>query len=279
MISLPRTISITATFAITGLGACTNLVDFPLDPRAEQINSPTVYRRWWSMVESCSKLQGSFDQVSWLVVPNSDLVDRDGKYVAAYWAPVSNRIILAGNEEFNGSIVRHEMLHALIGPRSGHPREYFIDLCGGVVSCGPDCVSDAGAAPPPPTNAIVVDRDKLRLDASLIPAEPSASAEEGMFTVAVTATNPNTYPIVIQLESIQRNEAFSYTLSGDDLVGQSERIFDASQTYFRGGETKRRYFDLTLTGNAGARAIAPGSYTLVGGFNGVKTDPVPVILR
>ena len=282
MICLPQsTIYITAAFGLSGIVACTNLVDFPLDPRAEQINAPTVYHRWWSMVESCSKLEGSFGQVSWFVVPNSDVVDRDGKDVAAYWAPVSNRIILAGNDEFSGSIVRHEMLHALIGPRSGHPRNYFIDLCGGVVSCGPDCMSDGGAAPPPPSNAIVVDRDKLRVNASLIPAEPSASAEEGMFTIAVTATNPNTYPIIVTLESVQRNEAFFFTLVGDVLsgYGQSDRISDASQTYFRAGETKQRYFDLTLTLNAGALAVLSGSYTLVGGFNGVKTDPVSVTLR
>ncbi len=126
--------------------ACTSIVDPALDPRAEPFHPLPVYARWWSMVESCSGLQGSLAEVSWYQVPGSETVDRSGDEVAGYWAPAGNRIVLGGEATLDGQVVRHEMLHALLRQLKGHPREYFLDRCGGVGSCASGCLTDAGPA-------------------------------------------------------------------------------------------------------------------------------------
>jgi hypothetical protein len=56
------------------------------------VSNPAVYARWWSLVESCSGLQGSLSDVSWYQVPGSENVARSGEQVAGYWASVENRI-------------------------------------------------------------------------------------------------------------------------------------------------------------------------------------------
>ena len=261
------------------LNTCTSIVDPALDARAQRINPPTVYRRWWAMVEACSNLSGSFDDVSWYVVPNSDVVDKGNDIVGAYWAPVSNSIVIAGNGEYSGSVVRHEMLHALIRSPSGHSRSYFVDRCGGVVSCGSPCMTDIGTAPAPPADAIPMGIQALSVAAVLIPGQPAVTIDDGVFTVAVTATNPNSYPIVVTLDPTWANRSFFFLLyGGQPGIGETDRIWDASLTYFRAGETKRRYFDLTLTGLPGSPSLLPGHYDLQFGFNGVVMTGVSVTL-
>src|SRR6476620_4142025 len=127
--------------------ACSSIVDPALDPRAVSFQPPPVYARWWSMVESCSGLQGPLSDVSLYQVPGSGTVSYSGDEVAGYRALNNNRIVLGGEAILDGSVVRHEMLHALVRKASGHPREYFLQRCAGLVVCGPTCVADAGPAP------------------------------------------------------------------------------------------------------------------------------------
>ena len=63
--------------------------------------------------------------------------------------------VLAGTDTIEGSVVRHEMLHALVRAK-GHPRAQFLQRCGGIVACGPDCVHDAGPAAAPAAGTPVV---------------------------------------------------------------------------------------------------------------------------
>ncbi|HLE56718.1 MAG TPA: hypothetical protein VJB15_06525, partial [Rhodothermia bacterium] len=173
--------------SILSILGCTSLVDPVLDPRAEPFQPPPVYARWWSMVESCSGLQGSMSNVSWYQVPGSESVDGNGKDVGGYWAPVSNSIILGGQLVLDGALVRHEMLHALVRQVKAHPREYFLDRCGGVVSCSSGCVADAGPAPKVDATVARVTSDVLKLHLSIIPNSPSSSIDGGVFAISVTA--------------------------------------------------------------------------------------------
>jgi hypothetical protein len=233
------------------------------------------------MVESCSGLTGDFDRVTWYAVPNSNAVERDGDSVGGYWAPVSNRIVLAGNAEFAGSLVRHEMLHALVKQTHGHSRSYFIDRCGGIVECLSPCSADVGAPPPPPANAVAVTANALRIDAHLIPDQPGSEIDDGIFTVDITVRNPNSYPVIVTLDPIWLRRTFFFQLYRDAGSGPTEtdRVRDSSVTSFRGGEVKHRYFDLSLCDLPGVRRIDPGTYTLEGGYDNVSAIVPGVILK
>jgi len=152
MLNRSKTVRCTAMLLL-GAVACSSIVDPALDPRAVPFQPPPVYARWWSMVQSCSGLQGSLSDVSWYQVPGSGTVSYSGDEVAGYWALKDSRIVLGGEAVLDGSVVRHEMLHALVRKASGHPREYFLQRCAGLVVCGPTCVADGG--PPPNIDATV----------------------------------------------------------------------------------------------------------------------------
>jgi hypothetical protein len=247
--------------------ACSSIVDPVLDPRAVPFQPPPVYARWWSMVEKCSGLQGSLSDVSWYQVPGSETVRYSGDEVAGYWAYASNRIVLAGESMLDGLVVRHEMLHALVRQPKGHPRQYFLDQCAGLVVCGSTCVADAGPAPSIDPTIPRVTSEVLKLFVSIEPSSPSSAVDGGVFAVIVSATNPNSYPIVVSPSPGSRNHTFFYTLSGvaGGISGSVEALA-SSTTYFAAGETKRQYFDFSIAANLGARKVPSGVYQLYAGY-------------
>ena len=248
--------------------ACSDITDPTLDPRAEVLTPPTVYRRWWAMVESCSGLLGSFDRVAWYQVPGSDVVMSGNDIVGGYWAPVSNSIVLAGNAAYHGKLVRHEMLHALIRERKGHSRSYFVNRCAGVVSCISPCLNEVGPAPAIPSSIPRVTSSVLEIGMNLIPSKPSPQMDDGVFTVEVTARNPNSYAVLVTLDEKWFGRGFFYSLYGPRMgIAENEQVWDASLAYFGPGETKRSYFDLSLTVVPGAPLVLPGHYSLDGGFD------------
>src|SRR5207237_3004074 len=91
----------------------------------------------------------------------------------------------------------------------------FLDRCGGVVSCASTCVTDAGPPPNIDATAERVTSDVLKLFVSVVPNSPSSSIDGGVFTVIVTATNPNSHAIVVTPNAGSMNHSFFYTLTGD----------------------------------------------------------------
>lgn len=268
-----------AALLLAGTLGCTSIVDVPLDPRAVPLQPLPVYARWWSMVESCSGLQGSLGAVTWYQVPNSETVDYGGDEVSGYWASADSRIVLAGGATLSGLVVRHEMLHALLRNVKGHPREYFLERCGGIVACASACVADGG---PPPTISETTERvtsDVLKLFVSVVPNSPSTSVDGGVFTVIVTATNPNSHPILITTSGQASSYSFFYTLFGP--VGGSSgsvEVLDSGARYFAAGETKVQYFDFSIGETRSAHTVTPGSYRLVAGYEtrGVALEGVAI---
>lgn len=256
------------TALLLGGLACSSITDPPLDARAVAMQPLPVYARWWSMVESCSGLQGSLSAVSWYDVPGSATVEYPGDEVSGYWSAASNRIVLAGTVTLSGDVVRHEMLHALLRNVKGHPREYFLDRCAGVVSCASSCVKDAG--PGPNVDVTTTERvtaDVLKLFVSVVPASPSSSVDGGVFTVIVTATNPNSHPIFVTAASLL-NQSFFCTLFRDagDGIAATVDVLDSSGRYFAAGETKRQYFDFSIGNFFGGHTAPPGTYRLYAGY-------------
>jgi hypothetical protein len=120
--------------------------DAPLAPvlveGAERFEPPPVYNLWWEITEECSGRRRSFGRVRWYYVPGAHTITVEGREVEGYWSSAGNAIVLAEFSMLRGQLVRHEMLHALEG-NVGHPREAFLDRCGGVVLCDGACIQEA----------------------------------------------------------------------------------------------------------------------------------------
>jgi hypothetical protein len=97
------------------------------DPAGDQsMAAPGVYRMWWAKTEACSGLSGDFDRVQWEVVPGASFSCSSGQ-CAGHWES-DHRIWIADQYVNNEMVVRHEMLHDLIG-HSGHPNPPFGQGC------------------------------------------------------------------------------------------------------------------------------------------------------
>ncbi len=114
-----RFIFLLGTLAL--LGGC------GFDVAGEQpMAAPDVYRLWWDKTEACSGLSGDFDRVEWLVVPGHGFTCSSGQ-CAGHWES-DHRIFIAQDWAQNEMVVRHEMLHDLLG-RPGHPNPPFGHGC------------------------------------------------------------------------------------------------------------------------------------------------------
>ena len=250
------------------------------------------------MVEQCSGLRGAYGAVSWFVVPAvASFPNRDGSSVSGYYSAPGHQVVLAEGAVEDGSVVRHEMLHALLGHVKGHPRGQFLDRCGGVVDCQDACVQDAGPAADPPAGTVSAPASALRLAAEVTPNSPSASTDGGRFTLTVTATNTRPTPIVIDTRA-----GFGYRVDPDTTLSttppspipSSQRrtvlVYDVSTIRFTAGETKRFLFDFRVDGaptagapveGAGAvvpNALLPGRYQLRGSFSSLDGGPRSPVL-
>lgn len=95
---------------------------------SEPFDPPAVYRSWFGSTESCSALTGDFDRLRFYRVPGSEFACPSGMCVAR-WTD-DHSIFIAEAFIENEMVVRHEMLHDLIG-QAGHPDPPFGDSgCG-----------------------------------------------------------------------------------------------------------------------------------------------------
>jgi len=252
------------------LGACRSIVDPALPHGAQAFAPPAVYRTWWTMTESCSGRTGSFDQVHWYRVPGVDELPSSGpKLVTGYWSLASDQIVLAGNGQFDGGLVRHEMLHALLRS-GGHPRAAFLGTCAGVVDCASDCVTDAGPPPALDASALAVTEDELALSVSVAPAAPSMAIDDGFFTVTVSATNARERPVVVSLRDSSRailGQWLQFHLqSARGGISSGVNAIDASTVRFAPGETKRQVFDFHIGNDIPSGALPLGTWSVGGGL-------------
>lgn len=89
--------------------------DVPLDP-------PPIYREWFAKTEVCSGRTGDFDRLHWSVIEGRSFPCSSGQ-CAGHWR-TNHQIFLAGDWVMDEMVVRHEMLHDLLG-RTGHPDPPF----------------------------------------------------------------------------------------------------------------------------------------------------------
>ncbi|MGH7629419.1 MAG: hypothetical protein ACREOF_08505 [Gemmatimonadales bacterium] len=105
------------------LGALLGCAAEPSAPSLhERFQPPAVYRTWFDATESCSVLQGDFERLRFYRVPGDEFACPSGTCVAR-WTD-DHEIFLAEAFLQNEMVVRHEMLHDLIG-NPGHPDPPF----------------------------------------------------------------------------------------------------------------------------------------------------------
>lgn len=97
---------------------------------AVQIEAPASYGVWWLKTETCARLSGRMENVTWYVVPGVSTFPTESGEKVGFWtkSPTGTRIILAGDYRDHELVVRHEILHELLG-REGHPEPYFRNRC------------------------------------------------------------------------------------------------------------------------------------------------------
>ena len=179
----------------------------PLTPR------PPEYAPWWSIVESCSGMQAALADVDWWVVPGR-LTIEDGHDAAGRYQSGKHRIVVAEGVAHDGFLVRHEMLHAVLGVHrlSGHPKHFFEARCGGVISCGGDCLAEVGGPPPGILSAPRVDPDDIEVSVRLVPQLVNRGPGSwGCTTIVVSATNGGSNATVMD---IGRAGTFRWILEG-----------------------------------------------------------------
>jgi hypothetical protein len=281
MSSPERRLAIAICLALAAFGpACAEV--FALPAGSESFDPPAEYQLWWSMTESCSGLRGSLSDIDWFVVPGVETLPESQNQYAGEWFEHGNRIVLAGNSEFDGGLVRHEMLHALVRA-SNHPRMQFLERCAGYVFCASECTRDAEPAPVPPVGTPVVSPNTLEIGIELQPAPVNPSNFGGYFTFIVTAHNPANHAVITDLSPPPGNRgiSFSYVLITDAhlLTGSNFTVaYDSEETYFRAGETKRAVFDL-FVGEYLRGGLGPGSYTAYGYFgNAISSSPTMFVI-
>lgn len=98
------------------------------DPTGVPMETPAIYRQWYSEVEACSGLTGNFDRVRWQHAP--EIRQGTSRYYG-YWYP-KHTITIRDDSALNEKIVKHEEMHDLL--QSGdHPALYFTQLCGNLI--------------------------------------------------------------------------------------------------------------------------------------------------
>jgi hypothetical protein len=200
--------------------------------------------------------------VSWYEVPGASRFSAGGIDAAGEWLRSGNRIVLADSATRDGGVVRHEMLHALRQSGS-HAREYFLGRCAGVVPCVEGCIAEAGPARIPA--APLVTPESLEIRVAVDPVRPSASIDEGFFTVTVTARNTAAHPVMLPATGPYGGPAqtFRYDLQGPaGGIGDVVRVRDSSEVYFAALESKIYVFDFVIGADVPARQLPPGIYFL-----------------
>ena len=140
-----RRMSLAAIVTLVAVtGSCRDLavVAPELPPSAEPLAPLAVYSDWWRAAEDCSGRSAPMMRVRWFVVRGSDSFAYQGTRYDGYWWNGVHWIMLAEARLQDPGIVRHEMLHDLLG-RGDHPAEFFQERCRTVVVCNEDCRADS----------------------------------------------------------------------------------------------------------------------------------------
>ena len=253
-----------------------------LPPGAERFVAPAVYQQWWDLTEQCSGLSANLSDVLWYRVPGAaDIPLGDGSSVNGRWDAVENRIVLDGDSQFAGDLVRHEMLHALV-QSAGHPRSAFIGRCSGTVVCTKQCITDGGPASLPDPSAQLVSPSALQIGVEVTPLAPGSAVNNGTFMMFVTAQNTAASPVIVQLApsgDAGPSASFSYRIVGNSSITWYDMRAEVPEvTRFAAFETKRFIFDFHIGAGDLRYDQTPGTFQFNGAYGGVWALNPPTVI-
>jgi hypothetical protein len=231
------------------------------------MQAPLVYGLWWGLTEACSGISGDLSSVRWYALPDAASFEVNGGTYQSYWWGTGNRIVVAGRSKMVGPLIRHEMLHALTGPK--HSREYFVDKCGGIVACEGQCLAEAGEPSAPPGDAATITPSDLDVAVDVTPAQAAFESDSGWAAITVSATNTREYPVWVHLLPVGPGAFYSATFGYDvrcesTCGGKSGYIYIASDRIgFNSRQTRRYSFDFQLS---------PDDFVIRGAFNSDTTS-------
>jgi hypothetical protein len=261
---------------LIGLAACVT----PTEPRLPDDAIPLAvqpqFALWWRMTQACSGLRGDMGAVHWYVQPDVETLhipgDHDGQF-GGYWWAVGNRILLTEKAVTDGWLVRHEMLHALVG-RAGHPRGEFGDRCGGIVACTGECQREAGPQVQPGVDAAEIDATELDVTLSVVPSAPFGLHENGgRFAYVVTATNRRPEAVWVRVRRPLPDARGAATFGFVEGPTVWSYAYTTEQRIAFGPlETKRYTYDRASTTGSGY-AYKAGVHEVRGFFNSDTTPP------
>ena len=241
----------------------------PTEPRlpagAVPWTAPARFALWWRMTESCSGRSGDLGYVRWYIVPDADSIEVDGQRYDGFWLGAPDRIVLVDAKRLDGPLVRHEMLHALLGV-SGHPRDPFLASCEGIVACEGECLAESGGRVLPSPDAPVLTPRDVATRMEIAPQAPAMSIDSGAIAIIVSITNPLNQPAWVRLVPQAPGDPFSHTFGAAVDFDDPDRVFAYHYTWTEGDrfplgahETRRYVWDTD--------AWAGGRYGIRGYFN------------
>jgi hypothetical protein len=219
------------------------------------------YAYWWSLVEQCSGRSGDLSAIHWYRAPGDSIVVGDGVYDGFWWRE-GERILVARDLRDDGPLIRHEMLHALLGDGQ-HPLEFFAKRCAGVVRF--DATADFGADLAREAHApIVRASDVLAVTIVADPQSPGQRENGGYFTLRVTARSTASTPVWVELVD---GYVADYVYREDGHTG-GVMTTSARRIFFEPGQERQ----VTLDG----RVFSPGSVHVRGGYGDARSAWLPV---
>lgn len=268
-------------FLLLPLVSACSLTDPRLPAGAERFTPPSVYAQWWDLTKECSGLSGNLSDVTWYRVPGTYYIPLgDGSSVNGLWDAVGNRIVLASASQFEGDLVRHEMLHALLRS-AGHPRPAFIGLCDGTLVCIERCITEGNPAPQQDPAAQLVNPSALQIGVEVKPSSPSTTTNDGSFIMFVTALNPGPSPVIVQLPpsgDAGPSVSFSFRVIGaSGTKSYDMRANVPETTRFAPYEVKRFIFDFHIGAGSTRYEESPGTYRFEGAYGGVWAANPPTV--
>jgi hypothetical protein len=232
----------------------------PFPDDAVAFEPPAIYSEWWALVEACTGRSGALAEISWYHAADPSGLLYGGREYGGLYFSDGHRILLDRQLMFDGSTVRHEMIHALAAP-NGHPSALFHESCAHLQQCiGCERPESARGVPPgaPEFNA-------LALDVSIV-AQPdfiSASASDRWYRLVVSAHNPRDEAVWIRLP-----DDVSFLFIEVGKYG-SAALTDEPRWAFRPRETRSYTFDLR---------DSAGVYRFYGNFGGKRSDTITVTI-
>lgn len=89
---------------------------------AAPLEVPSIYRQWWAEIERCAQKKGNFERVRFWVIKGDKFPCPNGPCAGHWRSP--HDVYIAETWTYNASLVKHEMLHDVLGT-GDHPVAVF----------------------------------------------------------------------------------------------------------------------------------------------------------